>query len=240
MLIHNLLKLGGKGMKLLRRSTKYILFSLVVFLPLAAFSGTKAPPSQKDKRSPAYEELKKGDQYFARGEISMAIVYYQKAIEKDPSLAMAHLQLARAYGRQRKMKLYEEELKKAVQIDPKFSEARYILASWYFTTGRGKEALDEVKELIRSDPKNEKYRLFRVMVCEATKEYQKAIEDLKYLLEIHPDKVQYLLSLGGIYRKAGLKEEARECFQKVMKLAPKSFEAKMAQEMLQKMEEGKK
>jgi tetratricopeptide (TPR) repeat protein len=188
----------------------------------------------------AEEELKQGDHLMASGEMMAAIIHYQNALKKDPSLARAHLQMAKAYGKQRKMGLYEKELQEAVRVDPKLAEARYLLASWYFTSGHTKEALAESEVLIKSDPENEKYRLFRVMACDATKDYQKAIEDLEYLTKAHPQKVQYLLSLGGMYRKVGDEGKAREYLQKVKEVAPKSFEANMAEEMLKEGEKEKK
>jgi tetratricopeptide (TPR) repeat protein len=187
----------------------------------------------------AEEELKQGDHHLARGEAMVAIVHYQNALQKDPSLARAHLQMARAYGKQNKMDLYEDELKEAIKIDPELAEARYILASWYFTTGRNKEALAESEVLIKSDPENENYRLFRVMTFDATKDYQKAIEELEYLVKVYPQKPQHLLSLGGMYHKIGNEKNAKKYLQKVKEVAPETYEAKMAEEMLQEVEKKK-
>ena len=205
--------------------------------------GAPAQQTQKakdQKPRTAEEELKQGDHHLARGDVAVAIAHYQNALQKDPSLARAHLQMAKAYGKQRAMDQYEKELKEALTVDPALDEARYLLASWYFTSGRNKEALAESETLIKSDPANEKYRLFRVMVFDATKEYHKAIDDLAYLVKAHPQKPQYLLSLGGMYRRIGDENKARQYLQKVKEVAPESFEAKMANDMLNEAKEQKK
>ncbi|MBW2038712.1 MAG: tetratricopeptide repeat protein [Deltaproteobacteria bacterium] len=230
----------------------FLLFALIFLISCAHTSPEAESPRKRGKarkgehqvkaKKPltAEEELKQGDHHLARGEVMGAVIHYQNALEKDPSLAKAHLQMAKAYGKQRRMGLYEKELQEAVKVDPELAEARYLLASWYFTSGRNKEALAESEVLIKSDPENEKYRLFRVMIYDATKDYKKAIEDLGYLVKVHPQKAQYLLSLGAMYRRAGDEKKARKYLQKVKEVAPKSFEAKMAEEMLQEGKEKKK
>ena len=149
---------------------RWLLF--IVALPLiCSCAHTKTTESEAPKRHSkakteqevktqkpltAEEELKQGDYYLARGEMMVAIVHYQNALKKDPSLARAHLQMAKAYGNQRRMGLYEKELQEAIKVDPNLEEAHYILASWYFTSGRNKEALAESEILIKAHPENER------------------------------------------------------------------------------------
>lgn len=211
-------------------------------------TGGEAPGTAKQKQREektqkplaAEDELKQGDQYLGRGETAVAIVHYQNALKKDPSLAKAHLQMAKAYGKQRTMDQYEKELQEAIKVDPQLAEARYLLASWYFTSGRTKEALAETETLLKAQPDNEQYRLFRVMIFDATKEYKKAIDDLEFLAKAYPQKAQYLLSLGGMYRKIGNAKKSRQYLQQVKVVAPNSYEAKMAEEMLKEGKEKKK
>jgi Tfp pilus assembly protein PilF len=203
-------------------------------------AGQKQQEEKTQKTLTAEDELKQGDQYLARGEAAAAIVHYQNALKKDPSLARAHLQMAKAYGKQRGMDQYEKELQEALKVDPQLAEARYLLASWYFTSGRTKEALAETETLLKANPENEQYRLFRVMIFDATKEYQKAIADLEFLAKAYPQKAQYLLSLGGMYRKIGNLKKSRQYLNQVKVAAPDSYEAKMAEEMLKEEKEKKK
>ena len=142
-----------------RNKKVWLLIVAVVFLISCAHTTAKEGESPKKqgtvkkktqqakvrKDLTAEEELKQGNHHLARGEDMVAIAHYQNALKKDPSLATAHLQMAKAYGKQRRMPLYEEALQEAIKIDPTLEEAHYILASWYFTSGRNKEALTEAE-----------------------------------------------------------------------------------------------
>ena len=83
----------------------FLLCSCAHTQPIGSEATGKDKQKQQEEKTQksltAEDELKQGDQYLGRGETKVAIDHYQNALKKDPSLARAHLQMAKAYGKQR-------------------------------------------------------------------------------------------------------------------------------------------
>jgi len=75
---------------------------------------------------------------------------YNKALEEDPTFAVACLRLAKIFESQKNWELYTKHLEDALKRDPKFSPAYYELFFYKFTTMKYDEAEGYLNKFIES------------------------------------------------------------------------------------------
>ena len=82
------------------------------------------------RRAPKSTQLANGDRIFqSYGKYNEAILQYRSAIQRDPKLAKAHFQLAKAYLATRGLQAAFKEVQTTVDLDPGNVEAQLQYAS---------------------------------------------------------------------------------------------------------------
>jgi predicted Zn-dependent protease len=69
-----------------------------------------------------------GNVHYESGDFAQAIPAYEKAVELDPSLAVAHFFLARAYLKSKHLQQAAGAIKAGLQYDPQNNEAQQMLS----------------------------------------------------------------------------------------------------------------
>lgn len=120
----------------------------------------------------------------------LAFSSYQKALEANPSFALANYQMARLFNTQHNWDLYEKYLNDAVAKDPRFAPAYYDLA--YFKMGKLELAAAEdfagkFAQSADADPQNE---YLRGSLLYTQKKYDEAIAIGKSILSRVGDKTK--------------------------------------------------
>ena len=105
-------------------------FQLVTGIPSSALLDLQAPTY----RNQGYEAQRKGD-------LGLAIKFYQKAIAIDPFYATPHNDLGIVYEKQEKLEQAEEEYLKAISLDPRFLDPYANLALLYERMGKTDKAV---------------------------------------------------------------------------------------------------
>jgi serine/threonine protein kinase/Flp pilus assembly protein TadD len=145
-----------------------------------------------------------------------------KALELDPNLAEAHLELALTqvyFDRDRVAA--GQSYRRALELNPSLHYA-YIHYGWFLLLqGRVDEAVVEMKRAIELDPLEPLYLSWLGYMYWWEGEYDKAIEEAQNALELNPNYPVALFVLGNAYADKGMFEEALAANKKAAELNPR-------------------
>ena len=130
----------------------------------------------------------------------------QRALELNPSFAMAHYHLAWYRALFGRMEEAIEEHKRAREADPLNPLHTAWLGELYRMEGRYKEALDEAQKAIELNPKFPVGHYVRGLVYADQRRYDEAIAAVQKAGEVAP---RWRWALGPVYAAAGRRDEAR-------------------------------
>jgi serine/threonine protein kinase/tetratricopeptide (TPR) repeat protein/TolB-like protein len=192
-------------------------------------SETVRAESRPTDNADAYDLYNKGRSVY-RGrpdlnEIKRAIGFYEEAIKKDPSFALAYASVADA-----SLTMYRETqdavwtqkafaaAQKAQALDDNLAEAHLSLGAVYRETGRTDEAISQLKRAKQLSPKSDdRYRRLGRVYEDAGKYHQAAVE-FQNAITINPFYWFNYLELGDLYFQAGEFTKALTAYRKVVEL----------------------
>lgn len=122
----------------MRRFVKYALVLSTVLLATACGQNTKKdyPPGQ----SPAEINVELGMQYMREGMKQTALEKFQKALEQNPDLAIAHNAIAVLYESLGETDKADKHFRRATDINPKDSQAQNNYGNFLCRNNRWKDA----------------------------------------------------------------------------------------------------
>lgn len=177
-------------------------FKWAVQLLEEAAAGFKTPPTET--------LIQLGNAYRKAGEGSgggKAFETYKRALEINPSFAVASLRLAKLFESQKNYELVLENLNDAIKRDPKFTPAYYELFYYYFFTKKYDEAEVQLKKYLESKlPETEiNDDSYYAQLCWARANYACAIEkDEKVVAQLgEKTKPRVLKLLADAYYQSG-------------------------------------
>jgi serine/threonine-protein kinase len=154
--------------------------------------------------SEAYDYYLRGVEYrhrsYQKQEMEIASEMFQKAIELDPTFALAHARLAEIYfgiywffydHTENRLAMGKSEVDRALEIDPNLPEAHFSLGYYYYW-GR----LD----------------------------YDNALREFRKYAEAKPNSGEIQLAIGAVQRRQGKMEDAIASITKACELDPRSTE----------------
>lgn len=166
-----------------------------------------------------------------RPEVEKGIDYFNKAIETDPSFALAFVELANAH---RALVLSSDESPleqmpkakaaaiKAVELDPELAEAWTSLASsdfWFDWDWGASE--DHHRKAIELDPGNASARTLYAHLLSNIGRHEEALSEIRRAREIEPVNLLTNAVEGQILYFAGKHREAEETLKRTIDLDPK-------------------
>lgn len=160
-------------------------------------------------------------------EYTNSFVFWRKAIEEDPTSAVAHHNLGLVYVNKGFYEEAEEKFKKALLLSPSYAtRARIIcadnLSNVYRLQKRYKEALEELNKLM--DLKLAYFATYQnlgVVYLDMGDE-KKAVEMWEKGLRLNPQASGIYLNLGLHYLRKSEFSKARGCFKEAVKYDPDS------------------
>jgi len=118
---------------------------------------------------------------------------YQKAIEANPELAIAHYNYANLLGRLGRIKEAEDHYQKAIEINPKYEEAHTNYANILLELDRIKEAEYHFLKAIEANPKfAEAHYNYALVISEFGRE-KEAEEHYRKAFEANPKLIMWNL-----------------------------------------------
>jgi len=198
----------------------------------------KTLASSSTGNSEAYELYLKGRFHWNKRteeDIRKSIDYFQQAIDKDPTYALAYVGLADAYGVSTGYGVYtslealpkaQEAATRALQLAPDLAEAHSSYAYVLAGQRRWTESEKEFKRAIELKPgyANAHY-FYPLVVLIPEKRIDEAILEFKLALEIDPFSTIINTNYGYALEVAQRKQEMMEQYRKTLEIDPGSQSA---------------
>ncbi len=194
---------------------------VVALCAAVAYRLVCGPRPEWTSHSPrALEELEAGLRDLAKMYQADAVQHFEKALELDPSFAMAKLHLATLYPSHSERKRLHQELR---QIDPDGLEARERFLLVYHLARVEKRDADAgsiLAKFLEQHPNDPFGLRVRCDVAWKTQAWDEAERCYHNLLALHPNRVEARNNLGYIALARGHFDEAEERFRTYRYLAP--------------------
>jgi Tfp pilus assembly protein PilF len=162
-----------------------------------------------------------------KGDTLQAIAGFRKAVEQDPELYDAHLQLAllfSAIGNDQAITYFDN----ALSIDPASQEARYGKGLFLQRKNRYEEAKSLYRDMVITDPQAREalYNLGVVYISQDS--LAKAWQFFDMAIKVSPDYVDAYYGRGTVSEMQGEKEAAISDFRNCLQLNPDYAKAEEA------------
>ncbi len=166
-----------------------------------------------------------------KGDTLQAIAGFRKAVEQDPELYDAHMQLAvlfSAIGNEQAITYFDN----ALAINPESQEARYGKGLYLQRKGRYEEAKALYRDMVTADPqaKEALYNLGVVYISQDS--LPKAWQFFDMATKVAPDYVDAYYGRGTVSELQGEKEAAISDFRNCLQLDPDFAKAEEALQAL--------
>ena len=199
-----------------------ILILAVGLLALAATGYGEAPKGKVPITTSSDEALQlflKGRDFQERLQVQESLAPLQKAVDKDPNFALAHLFLSFA---QPTNKEFFEYLDKAVALADKASEGEklWILGQEAGAKGQPMKQREYFQKLVQAYPDDERAHNLLGIHYFGQQEWEMALPECKKATELNPNFSTPYNQLGYAHRFLGKYDEAERAFKKYIELIP--------------------
>jgi tetratricopeptide (TPR) repeat protein len=155
-------------------------------------------PSGIDQK--AFENFKRGIEYYNHGKYSMAIEFFNRTIAHNPEYAYAYLYRGIAYYRKGNYDNAMRDYNKAIELNPEYAAAYYNRAIAYkFAIYQYEHANEDLDKAIELNPEIASYYTERGELYVFKKEYDKAMEDLNKAIALNPYEAEAYSWRGYIW-----------------------------------------
>jgi len=172
----------------------------------------------------------RGEVYAAQGEEDKAIADFLRAVELNPGLVKAHINLARHYLLQEQLDLALEHCEIALEYEPHKDAIRLLLTTIYEQSGNTVAAQEEAHATVRASPGNVAAYFKQGMISFKQQDHLQAGEAFEGLLRLKPDSMlgHFLLGVSAL----GLDkfQTAERAFDKALELAAANTDPSKARE----------
>ena len=197
-------------------------------------SERRALASRPTQNIEAYEHYLRGNEYIRRSylenDIRIAIQMYEKAVELDPTFALAYTRLARAHDKmywlyhdrsEERLEMEKQAVDKAFQLNPNLPEA-HIALGWYHYHGYldYDRALEQFAIARKSQPNNSKILEGIGYVQRRQGKFGQALANIKRASELDPLSNLLASSVGETFMLLRKYPEAEYYFERAISLAP--------------------
>ncbi|UCC84727.1 MAG: tetratricopeptide repeat protein [Gemmatimonadota bacterium] len=187
----------------------------------------------------AYDYYLRGNEYLNRGWLEADVVVaeqmYEKAIQLDPSFALAYARLSRVHDvfywwfhdrSEARLAKQQETAERALQLQPDLPEAHLALGDYYYH-GRldYDRALQEVGIARRSQPDNSDVLTTMGWIQRRQGNWERAAENLARGSELDPRSQTKALAAGLTYFRMRNYAQAEAHYDRAIALAPDRFHA---------------
>jgi len=171
--------------------------------------------------------LASGDKYFNAGKYSEAVLQYRNAVERDPKLAKAHFQLAKAYLGTGNAQQAFKELQTTVDLDPANVEAQLQYASMLLMAKKYDDAQAVVAKVLAAHPNNARAHALSGGRLAMAGDLPGAIREYQIAIKLDPRQVDRYSSLASVYMSRGDPPTAEAVFKQGAESNPQSVQARV-------------
>ena len=154
------------------------------------------------------------------GHISAAVTAFQVAVACSERYADAWFRLGIALEKQADMRAAVVAYDRATELEPSLTEAWFRAGALVYTLGHPDEAAGCFRRAAATGGKSSLARLGKARALLIEDRHSDAEKVLRKTLTLHPSDAMAHDLLGNLLSESGRFEEARECFQRAIALAP--------------------
>jgi tetratricopeptide (TPR) repeat protein len=174
-----------------------------------------------DKRFP-YVFSSRGFVYLELSEAQLAIADFKKQIEYYPDIADSYYGLSRAYFSLDSFKLADKYINTAIKLDSTFMELYVWKGEMYLMLNDTELALENFNKVLSCDSTIIKAYYGKGVCLLNIGNYKHSEYYIKKAIQHKPEAGEFYMSLGYLYLKQNMIEEAKKCYEKAAKLGIKT------------------
>ncbi len=161
-----------------------------------------------------------GECYYNLGNYKLAVRFYDRAVELDPSNLDLMKALVRSYYRARNYEKAERVALKALEKDPNLHEVRVVLALIKGKRGKVDEGLRDVEYVLLRDSSNIEALKARAELFLLKNDYERAIKAIEKAIFIQSRNVELQYERAWLYERMGDLAKAKEGYKVALSLDP--------------------
>lgn len=161
-----------------------------------------------------------GNELFRRGDVAGAIARYRDALQIDPGLATAHLNLAVALLHRRDVSGAERAFREAIRVQEDYAAARVQLAALLAQTRRANEAREQLQAVLATHPNHAAANKALAKTYLAAGDLATAAGHLEIARQAEPRDAEIWGYLGMAYAGRGDSINAAKNFEQALLLRP--------------------
>jgi choline-sulfatase len=195
-------------------------------------SGSSKPESEEKQRGADPKDkvqiansLHQGLLEADEGNYREAIPLFEQILKADPKVALANLQLGRAWNGLGEYDKAMPWLQKAVELTPDSVEAHYELGAALGEMGDWVGSAKQLEAAVAQDPGSDEMHFYLGSAYEEIDRIGDAVKQYQAALDINPDNFRANLLLGRLLAVQDRPKEAEPLLQKAVKLDPQSADA---------------
>ncbi|MCD4782354.1 MAG: tetratricopeptide repeat protein [Candidatus Eremiobacteraeota bacterium] len=161
-----------------------------------------------------------GMELLRENKLKDASMEFQLAVEKDPYLVEAHMNLGKALGDIGEYKKARASYREVLKLNPKSTQPHTLMGDLYRLEERRDDAIYEYKEASRIEPSNISIRNQLALLYSQKGDILRAIDEYQRILTVKPDNLEAHRQLGYLLMSIGRNEEAVREFEWVLQMDP--------------------
>jgi cytochrome c-type biogenesis protein CcmH/NrfG len=172
--------------------------SITAVLMATALTACKADPQAQ-----AREHLDKGNQQAEARRYAEAIIEYRRAVQADPRLGEARLQLAHAYATTGDGINALREYVRAADLLPENTDAQKRAGTFMLLAGQFQDAQGLADRMLARDPNNVEGLILKANALAGLKDIDGAVQTFEKAVELDPNRSATYAELGALRMTTG-------------------------------------
>lgn len=192
-----------------------------VFYALGRFEEAAAAYLRSQEIEPQADTANNlGNTYARLDRLFDAVKAFERAIELNPELIPAYINLGQAQLTRKKYLEAMNALMPALSRNPRHAKGQALLAETLFAMGNFESAADCYEKAVESNPDDVDLRTAFGVALTRVGKFKQAAEQYTLALQKHPDDPILYNNLGEVNRSRGQITESLFCFYKALELKP--------------------
>src|SRR6187402_1213684 len=167
-----------------------------------------------DPKVTAQRAFEKGNEQLAKQQYPEAIIEYRRAVQADPRMGPARLQLAETYATTGDGPNALREYARAAELMPENDEAQMKAGNFMLIAGRFTDARGVGERLLARNPKSVEAQVLIANSLAGLKDWESAIDAFEKAVVIDPNRANTYSALGSAQVSKGDAAAAEAAFRK--------------------------
>lgn len=197
-------------------------------MTVAAVMAAALTACSSDPQAEAREYLERGNRQASTKQFAAAIIEYRRAVQADPRLGEARLQLAHAYASTGDGANALREYVRAADLLPENQDAQRRAGAFMLLAGQFTDAQGLADRMLKRDPNNVEAMVLKANALAGLKDIEGALATFEKAVELNPQRSGTYSEIGALRMTTGDRAEAEAAFKKAIEVDPNSASAHLA------------